>query len=1053
MLMTRTLLAMSLIATLAIGCGGDDTTPTNEPDAWDVDEDTGPDAEDPDAEDPDVDPDAEDPDVDPDPEFGTLSVTLEGLPEGSTWPELTLSGDEGDITVGEDGLVEDLAVGDYTLSAAPFTIELASYEAAPVDVSIEADQTTEVTLAFALIRASLEVVIEGLPEGVNAQVEVAGDEGTESLTETTTLNELTPGTYSILPDRVSDGDLQYQAETATLELASGDAESVTVSYALVTGQIEVVVEGLPAGVDPDLILTNPEGIEASITQAGTLTDQMPGSYSVVANDVTSDPAIYRAEGASIEVESDQTATLTITYAAVAGELQISATGLPSGSDLEATLIGPAPASTALTITGAQTLDSLAPGDYILNFAQVSVGTTTYAPDPASVNKTVFSEQSADASTSYSAPTGTLTLTHALPDSGALTVTVADGLGFSQNITLSGTGTADIELPAGSYELTQASNGLGTDEFGNPYYVLGLDVGFSVTSDAEVSTSLLAPAPTEVLRGDDQGRGSLREVLNRVVAGSVITFADGLSEVTTESLIFIGKEVSIVGPGPDQLTLTTTGGDRLFSFDPLADVHLEGMRIADISANIEGAAIYNLGVFSLSDMVFDNNQAVEADGGAISIAETTGPIVIEDSIFTNNSGNYGGAIEIASGVASVLLERVRFENNSANSSGGAIDSFATNLDIYDAIFRNNSANASGGALHIPLNNAASLRVERALFEGNSAQNNAGAIYAGADAEILNVTFTGNTASTGRGGAYYQHDGEGTLSFVSFADNAGTQGSALASYCDSGTPLTLKNSIVVGSGTLFNCASSTRLIASLGHNYIQTESADFVADTTDTVGTTAAPLANPLLPLANNGGFSDTMAVSLFYLDDVSESATLCTDAAGNTILDDQRGETRPTGGLCTAGAFQIPDDASSFEPFLGHGLGASTYVDTTFTTTAGFTWEVIGVRSEGSYGIAGQGLMFREIGNYVRSVGLSGGVDFVQVDYRKAWAGDAPRQIAIAVNGTVVATSPVFGGFSGTDDSVFTLTATGLNISGDYTIEIRNLTPANGQVVIDNLSWR
>src|SRR5690554_1436810 len=147
MLMTRTLLALSLITSLAIGCGGDEPgTHVDDPDTTIIDEDAGPDAEDPDADTDADDTDAEDPDaddtdvevpdtdVDPVDEFGALSITVAGLPDGA-WPELTLSGDEGDIIIDEDGLIEDLAVGDYELAAAPFTVELATYEAAPVELT------------------------------------------------------------------------------------------------------------------------------------------------------------------------------------------------------------------------------------------------------------------------------------------------------------------------------------------------------------------------------------------------------------------------------------------------------------------------------------------------------------------------------------------------------------------------------------------------------------------------------------------------------------------------------------------------------------------------------------------------------------------------------------------------------------------------------------------------------------------------------------------------------------------------------------------------------
>ncbi|RAL19967.1 hypothetical protein DL240_19445, partial [Lujinxingia litoralis] len=783
----------------------------------------------------------------------------------------------------------------------------------------------------------------------------------------------------------------------------------------------------------------------------------PGTYSATGAQVSSGPATYRTTQSSVEVRSGESATLTLTYQVVPGSLNVSATGLPAGVFFSFTLSGPAPATTLTSHTGPKLLNDLTPGTYTLAFAEVVHNGERYAPPGHTISLNVTSSQTAQATASYSLGFGTLALNHALTPGGSLTLNIGDGINAPQQVTLSGTGTHELALNRGSYELTVASNNLGTDLYGNAYLVDGADIGFSIVGGQSTQVSLSARNPTEVTRNDNQGPGSLREVIDRVNAGSVITFAPSVTRVTTETRISVAKELSIVGPGPAQLTLTTTGDDRLFSFLPQADVHLEDLRIADIDTTQSGPAIHSSGRFSLRNVVIENNaSSFNPSGGAISIIDATGELLIEDSTFRNNSSDAseGGAIYNDRHDHALVIQRSRFEGNYATQSGGAISSDGA-LEVEDAIFDDNYAEWSGGAIRASfVNSPHPLVLRRTLFHNNTAETSGGAVSSAQLTTVENVSFVGNRAGA-QGGAYYQFDKNATLVHTTFLNNSADTGNAITSFCDADTTLTLGSSIIVGNANAFHCVSSTATIASRGHNYIQSDdtSGVFAADPTDQIGTSASPLANPLLALSDNGGFSHTAAINPTFTTALTIAEASCLDAAGQPLTEDQRGNTRPVSGMCAVGAWEFaPSAPQSYEPFYGHGLSAQTYFNGIISTAQGYYWELFGVRSAGAYQIAGEGLMFRQVGDYVRSVNLSGTLSEISVDYRKAYTGSAARQIAIAVNGTVVATSPTFGDSSGADETVHTLTASGLNISGDYTIEIQNLTPADGQVVIDNLRW-
>ncbi|TXD33894.1 hypothetical protein FRC98_20030 [Lujinxingia vulgaris] len=813
-------------------------------------------------------------------------------------------------------------------------------------------------------------------------------------------------------------------------------------------------------------MSGPEG-NTPVDQDEHLEELPVGDYTLSAAPFTVEPAIYEAAPVELTIEADQTTEVSLNFTVLPGQLDVNATGLPAGANLQATLVGPAPETTSQNIAGAQSFDDLTPGEYLLTYEDVLIDDVSHSPSPESLNLTITSDEITSASTTYTVPSGTLTITHSLPDQGTLALSLTNTLGYSQQVTLNGSGSTPLQLPVGDYQFSLDSNDLGTDVYGNPYFVLGLDASFSLGDGQGLTAAITAPAPTQVLRADDQGLGSLREVLGRVLPGSLVTFAPGLTQVTTTSQITIDKEISIVGPGPDVLTLTTSGEHRLFEFDANADVHLEALRIAEIDAILDpgmGGAILSRGLFSLRNLIFEAVENVGDAGGAIAIEATTGDILIEDTTFSDNAvSGRGGAIAIESASHHVYMERVIFDENEALSYGGAIYNDG-NLTISDAIFTRNAAMfmSSGGAIYHSALFSSQLRIERALFADNRADSSGRAISSGSSTELTNVTFFNNTTAN-CDPAYYQRQGSASFANVTFAEHFNAPTSALQASDSGNASIELKASVIAGDGVPLasDCSQDLEFyppapITSLGHNYLQTNSPYLITDPTDTVGTTASPLPNPLATLADNGGFSHTMAVTGDEnITALSLPAASCTDTTGQPLTEDQRAETRPTADQCTAGAFQATPIPVNLETFDGHGLSGSSYTATHFTTDAGFTWSVIGARSEDVYPIDGEGIILRGKGSSLASVGLSGGVNEVSVDFRKAFTGQTPRHLTLSVNGTIVATSPIFGDVSGPDETVYTLSADNLNISGSFSIvaRVRSETDNPTQIVIDNLTWR
>ncbi len=192
----------------------------------------------------------------------------------------------------------------------------------------------------------------------------------------------------------------------------------------------------------------------------------------------------------------------------------------------------------------------------------------------------------------------------------------------------------------------------------------------------------------------------------------------------------------------------------------------------------GGAVSN--VVEVRDSVFENNSQ-DHEGGAVAEVEE-----MHDSHFEGNSAKEGGAIWDAD-----VVEGCTFVDNHAEEYGGAISGAR---EVRDSVFIGNTADERGGAINpyrdsvitgcrfeeneAPLGGAIGghpsldhvrgfyLRVENSLFARNAADKRGGAIYLNytddgspmspaklMDADLVNVTFSGNTAGE-EAGAIWQ-----------------------------------------------------------------------------------------------------------------------------------------------------------------------------------------------------------------------------------------------------------------------------------------------------------
>ena len=119
----------------------------------------------------------------------------------------------------------------------------------------------------------------------------------------------------------------------------------------------------------------------------------------------------------------------------------------------------------------------------------------------------------------------------------------------------------------------------------------------------------------------------------------------------------------------------------------------------------------------------------------------------------------------------------------------------------------------------------------------------------------------------------------------------------------------------------------------------------------------------------------------------------------------------------------------------------------FVGDNGVTWTYVQARDDQGYEANGTGLMLRRLssGSKVTSSTISGGIGNFTCSLVKAYTGSGNRQVELFINGVSKGTSIAW---DNTNVQVFTIE--NINIAGDVSVEIRNITEK--QVVIDDISW-
>jgi predicted outer membrane repeat protein len=334
--------------------------------------------------------------------------------------------------------------------------------------------------------------------------------------------------------------------------------------------------------------------------------------------------------------------------------------------------------------------------------------------------------------------------------------------------------------------------------------------------ALISVSLLCAmarqtgaATITVTNTNDSGPGSLRQALANANNGDRINFAVTGAITLTNGGLGITKNVTISGPGTNQLAID--GNQALFAFGvfPQRTVSISGLSIANAQVGVYN----NRGALSVSSCVLSGNSSAglgndagQGSGGAsmtvanstirnaeVGISNNHGTVSIINCVLSGNSftGLYNYATEGSDGASMAVANSVI----SNNAGEGAINWLPSDgggcacMTITDSVVSNNTNGIFNIGDAFP--GAAGLTV----VNSNVSDNNHGGIsnqgFGSATATIVSTTVSGNSA----GGVLISAGGV-TITNSTISGNSTYGGIKARSFFLSAANLSVANSTISG-----------------------------------------------------------------------------------------------------------------------------------------------------------------------------------------------------------------------------------------------------------------
>jgi CSLREA domain-containing protein len=416
--------------------------------------------------------------------------------------------------------------------------------------------------------------------------------------------------------------------------------------------------------------------------------------------------------------------------------------------------------------------------------------------------------------------------------------------------------------------------------------------------------------------DSNGNGdcSVRDAINAAngvpTSGSTCTIAgtgnDAIQFSVSGTITVSSNLPTVTGSltliGPITLTRQTAKGEGT---PPIEVIEVE----STATLNLQNITIANSG----------NGANIGTGSGCIA---NRGILVVTNSTFSNNSGDFN---EFGPGcISNAGTATVTNSTFSGNRDDGSLDNSGI-LNVTDCTFSGNVGRGNAA-----LSNQGTATVTGSTFVSNGGGgetgSGAGAIGNGGTLTVTNTTFSANGSPTAGGAIRNVGSNPAIITNCTFSDNRAdsSPGGAISGSAN------IKSSIFASNTSgVPNSGSCYGSITDAGYNIADDSSCGFSKTGSANNGDNVDPMLSSA-GLANNGGPTETIALSTGSPAIDAIPVTDCTDQSGNPIRTNQRNMPRPDAheNVCDIGAYEV-QDATVAQTFGGtpgkpncHGVSVS-----------------------------------------------------------------------------------------------------------------------------------
>jgi hypothetical protein len=366
------------------------------------------------------------------------------------------------------------------------------------------------------------------------------------------------------------------------------------------------------------------------------------------------------------------------------------------------------------------------------------------------------------------------------------------------------------------------------------------------------------ATITVTNTNDNGPGSLRQALMIANDGDTINFAVTGTITLTSGGLPINKNITISGPGADQLSIDGNQALLVFGVFPGKAATISGLTVRNAQSGVlnDGTVtvthcvlsnsyngLSNYGVAAVSSCVLTGNlyNGLYSYEGVTTVSNCVVSGNPGDGLF--NNGNFGPNNSVAGRGSMTVSDSIISDN-----SGGGVGNYFFLTVLNSTLSANSTALDGGGIRSGTFKAPGSVTVINSTISGNSASGGGGgiAIYYGS-LTIVNSTISGNSAGD-VGGGIANYTGGVQVANSTISGNSAASGGGIYNVAGQfGGTIEISNTIFNAGALGENIFNNGGMVTSHGYNISSDDGGGHLNGPGDQINT------DPLLgPLQDNGG---------------------------------------------------------------------------------------------------------------------------------------------------------------------------------------------------------